>query len=299
MSAVKGKVRENQEFTKETGFFEGKVVAINPSKQELEKLLKRDLENDTEYVGSEILPAHLGSKEVKKSQVVFWVEDVTTGKLRDIRFFLKDMDRVTSPAKEGEAPKVEKKQYINSVGVTTWSDSEDNLPDWFKERSYRVAKSGEEELYGFVVAWLNKLDRKDPDTLLSFDFKKLINGDVRELKAQMGCEYEGTIAPLVIVREVKKEGEEKKYFEQVYSKNVLPGFAMKQVRAAKIDSEFIQKAKNADRKKRSVLQRFVLDITDNQYGIKDFFSLGELEAFDPSKHPIASGKTLVEDDTSY
>jgi len=193
---------------------------------------------------------------------------------------------------------VRKEQYINSIGITTWADDPENLQAWFTERSYRVAKVGEEELYTFIAAWLSKLDRKDKDTLLSFDWNRLINGNVKELTDQMNGEYDDTVVALVTVRVVDKDGEKKEY-EQVYSRDFMPGFAMKQVRVKNVDADFIAKAKITERKKRSMLQKFVLNVTDPQFGTKDFYSLGELQDYDPTKNPVAGDKVLAEDDTSY
>lgn len=296
--SVQGKTKENVEFTKKTGFFEGKVVAINPTKSELEKMLSVEIDNEIDYTSTE----EIEGKEVKRSQIVFWVKDEVEREgshgYRSIRFFLKDLDRTNTIKPEEEGTKVRKRQYINSIGITTWADSVDNLQDWFKERDFRVARVGEEELYTFIGSWLNKLDRKDKDTLLAFDWKRLISGNVKELTDQIGGEYDATVVALVTIRVVEKEGEKKEY-EQVYSRDFMPGFAMKQVRTKKVDADFIAKAKITERKKRSLLQRFVLGVTDSQFGVKDYYSLGELEDYDPTKNPVASDKVLAEDDTSY
>jgi len=298
--SVKGKTRENKEFKKKTGFFKGEVVAINPSKEQLEKLLETEIEGEVEYTGTEEVE---GGETVKKAQIVFWVRNLEEedGRTvyRPVRFFLKDLDRENSVKPEEEGTKLRKKQYINTVGTTTWADRETNLPEWFKERSYRVAKVGEEELYNFVKAWLNKLDINDAEATLSFDWKKLINGDVRELSGQIKGSYDSSIAPLVIVRRVEKEGEEVKEYEQIYNRNMLPGFAIESLDKKAVNEEFISRAKSTDRKKRNKLQKFVLEVTDSQYGIKDFFTLGKLEDYDPSKNPVASKKVLMDDDTSY
>jgi len=298
--SVQGKTKENVEFSKKTGFFEGKVVAINPNKEELAKMLGVEIENEPEYTVTE----EVEGKEVKKAQIVFWLKDEVEREgshgYRSARFWLKDLERTNAITEDELAAgtKIRKKQYINSIGTTTWADKAENIQDWFKERSYRVAKIGEEELYGFIAAWLNKLDRQDKDTLLSFDWNRLINGNVKELKDQMGGEYDDTVVALVVVRSVDKDGEKKEY-EQVYTRKFMPGFAMKQVRVKKVDADFIAKAKVTERKKRSMLQRFVLEVTDSQHGIKDYYTLGELEDYDPTKNPVASDKVLAEDDTSY
>lgn len=284
--SIKGKAREQKEFVKKTGFFEGEVIAINPTRDKLEKILSTTLEKDPEYLSKE----EKDGKEIVKCSIVAWVKDVKSGELRNIRFFLKNVEK--------ENKDKTKKQYINSVGMTTWADNEDNLQDWFVSRPYRVAHEGEEELYNFAVTWLNKLDTRDPETVLSFDWSKLIQGNVKEIADQITGEYSGTICCLVTMRTVDKEGQPMEY-EQVYNKEFLPGYTMKQIRLRRIDDNFIEGAKATEKKKRSKLQKFVLNITDLQYGIKDHFTLGELTPYDSSKNITAGNAVISEDDTDY
>lgn len=284
--SIKGKAREQKEFVKKTGFFEGEVIAINPDREKLEKILGTTLEKDPEYLSKE----EKDGKDIVKVNVVAWVRDVKTGELRNIRFFLKDVLK--------ENKDKTKKQYINNVGMTTWADSEDNLQEWFTSRPYRVAHEGEEELYNFAVTWLNKLDTRDAETVLAFDWSKLMKGNVKEIADQVAGEYSGTICCLVTMRTVDKEGQPMEY-EQVYNKEFLPGYTMKQVRLRKIDTGFIEGAKATEKKKRSKLQKFVLNITDRQYGIKDQFTLGELTPYDPAKNITAGNAVISDEDSSY
>jgi hypothetical protein len=284
--SIKGKAREQKEFVKKTGFFEGEVVAINPDREKLEKILGTTLEKDPEYLSKE----EKDGKEIVKCSIVAWIKDVKSGELRNIRFFLKDVLK--------ENKDKTKRQYINDVGMTTWADSESNLQEWFKSRPYRVAHEGEEELYNFAVTWLNKLDTKDTETVLSFDWSKLMKGNVKEIESQIHGEYCGTLCCLVTMRTVDKEGQPMEY-EQVYNKEFLPGYTIKQVRMRKIDASFIEGARNTEKKKRSKLQKFVLSITDSQYGIKDQFTLGELTPYDPAKNITAGNKVISDEDTSY
>lgn len=281
--SIKGRAREQKDFAKKTGFFEGEVVAINPDKEKLEKLLGIELDKDPEYLGKD-------ENEKTKLNLVAWVKDVKTGELRNIRFFLKDIERINQLGT--------KKQYINDIGMTTWSDTEDNLPDWFASRPYRIAHEGEEELYNFAITWLNKLDTRDAETVLHFDWSKLMKGQVKELTEQINGEYSGTICCLVTMRTINKDGQPMEY-EQVYNKEFLPGYAMKQIRLRKIDNSFIEGAKSTEKKKRSRLQKFVLNVVDSQYGIKDYFTLGELIPYDPSKNIAAGDKVIDDEDTSY
>jgi len=284
MSGVSGKTRTNADFVKKTGFFEGQVMAINPDREKLEKILSTTLEKDPEYLGED-------EGGVKKLNMSIWLKDVKTGEMKNVRFFLKD-----KPKQNTEKTKY---QYINEVGATTWADKPENLPDWFKARAYRKANEGEEEMYNFMVNWLNKLDTRDAGTVLSFEWKKLINGNVKEITEVMGSEFEGTVVCLCVIRETEKDGE-KKIYEQIYNREFMAGYMMKQIRLKKIDADFIKAAEITEKKKRTKLQKFVLAVTDSQYGIKDYFTLGELEEYDPSKNVAASDKAHIkDDDASY
>lgn len=284
--SIKGKAREQKEFVKKTGFFEGEVVAINPDREKLEKMLNTTLDKDPEYLSKE----EKDGKEIVKLNLVAWIKDVKSGELRNIRFFLKDVEK--------ENRDKTKKQYINNVGMTTWADDPSNLADWFASRPHRVAHEGEEELYNFAVTWLNKLDTRDAETVLSFDWSKLMKGNVKEISDQIGGEYSGTICCLVTMRTFDKEGQPMEY-EQVYNKEFLPGYTMKQIRLRKIDEGFIDAAKATEKKKRNKLQKFVLNIKDSQYGIKDYFTLGELVPYDPSKNIASTDDVISDEDTSY
>ena len=277
--SIKGKARDQKEFVKETGFFEGEVLCINPNRETLEKLLGIALEKDPEYLSED--------NGVKRLNLRIWVKNVKDGRLRHIPFFLKDVER--------ENMDKTKKQYINDVGMTAWSDSEENLQDWFKSRPFRVAHEGEEELYNFAVTWLNKLDTRDAETVLHFDWSKLMKGNTKEIGDQVNGEYCGTVCPLVTIRTSDKEGQPIEY-EQVYNKEFLPGYAIKQIRLRKIDESFIDAARTTERKKRTKLQKFVLNVTDPKYGVKDFYTLGEVMPYDPSKNIISGNSVKFEDD---
>lgn len=281
--AIQGQAKEQKDFSKEVGIFEGKVVAINPNKEQLEKLLDTTIDKEPVYASED----EMG---VKKATLVFWLEDQKSKKLKSLRFFLKDVEKTNKDKT--------KKQYITDLGDTSWTDDVNNLPEWFKARSHRVAKEGEDALYKFAKDWLGKLNKKVEGAELSFDWKKLMSGDARELVKEINGSFDTTVVVLNTVRVVESNGDVKEY-EQVYNQEFLPNYAMPYVRAAKIDETFIEIAKKQDRKNRSRLQSFVLAVTDPQYGVKDHYILGELSPYVPGKNIAASDKVISEDDTSY
>lgn len=281
--AIQGEAREKKDFSPEIGLFEAKVVAVNPTKEQLEKLLGTTIEKEPEYIGED-------ANGKKRVTVVFYLQDVKTKKIKNVRFYLKDVVRTNKDNT--------KTQYINQLGGTSWTDSEENLPDWFKNGSPRPAHEGEEQFYKFASAWLNGLKKNTPGATLEFDFKKLINGNVKEITEQIGGKFEGTVVVLSTVRKVDSDGDSKEY-EQIYNQEFMPGYAMSQVRMAKVDDAFIEVATKTDRKKRSWFQSFVLAITDKQYGVKEIFTLTELDRYIPGNHFQASDKVISEDDSSY
>jgi hypothetical protein len=179
MSTIGGKKRESNnlpEFTKKVGLFEAKVIAVNPTAEEYKDILGMELKEDSkaiEYLGE----SQDGNKTLRLD---FWLEEIKNKDKFKVTFFLENKIRDN---KDGT-----KRQYINAVGTTSWADDENNLLSWFTARDYRVAFVGEEELYEFMKVWLGNLDYKDAETTLQLDFKKLINGNVRDIKAQINGE---------------------------------------------------------------------------------------------------------------
>ena len=181
MSAIGGKIREqssgssDSNYEKKVGIFEANIVAINPTAEEYSSILGREISPDskaTEYLGE----TKDGNTYLR---IDVWLQEVKNQDNFKVSFFLEDKQRQN---RDGT-----KNQYINSVGTTSWADEESNLYDWFtKDRDFRIAYVGEEDLYNFMQKWLSKLDYRDVETELQLDWKKLMRGDVRDLKSQIG-----------------------------------------------------------------------------------------------------------------
>ncbi len=153
MAMAKGK--ESTEggagFPKYIGVGSFKVLTVNPTKEELEKIYDSSLDKDPEYVGKD-------DKNVDQVRIDFIVAtDVEKNGGIDFKtklsFFLKNAPRLNSAGT--------KVQVINAYGETTWVDLElakkGELPDnqsWF-ETPYRAAFVGEEELTHFLKVFLN------------------------------------------------------------------------------------------------------------------------------------------------
>lgn len=292
MSAIGGKKRENDgNFSKKVGLFTATVLAVNPTEKEFKDILGMELKEDSkaaEYVGERD-----GNSLVR---IDFWLEntklnpDGTKDKPYKLSFFLEDKVRTNKDDT--------KTQYINSIGSCAWAEDEDSLPDWFTKRDFRPAYHGEEDLFEFMRGWLNKLDYRDTETSLELDWKKLMKGDVRDIKEQVNGEWAGEIGCLatVIVKEV--EGETKEY-QGVYNRAFVPAYAMKHFRLIDYDNENVQKALTTKASKDlKVYERFVIRVT-GEYGCKDFFCLKDIKDYDPNDNPVATNAPLTEGGADY
>lgn len=273
--AIGGNKRELTDFTKYVGFFEGKVVAVNPTKEELGKLLGTDIEKDIEYTSED----GDGNSRLKLN---FKVQDVKSGKIFTVAFLLTDKTRVN---KDGT-----KTQYINVTGGSAWTDNnEDNLPEWFTKYDHRPAKSGEDDLYNFMRTWAGGCDWNTNEEY--FNWKKLMRGNVDEIKEFIDSDRVNTILCNAIISTQEKDGEVKEY-QQVYNKFFTYGNVIKTVRLAKPNTpEYLQAAKDQfkkDRKKLNSLQRFVLNIEDEEFGCKDFYVLEELKEYNSEDNVVSN-----------
>lgn len=292
MSAIGGKKRENQDgnFSKKVGLFAATVIAVNPTEKEYKDILGMELKEDSkacDYVGERD-----GNTLVR---VDFWLENVKANAeghkdKYKISFFLEDKVRTNKDDT--------KTQYINSIGNCAWADDENNLPEWFTKRDYRPAYHGEEDLFEFMRSWLNKLDYRDAETALSLEWKKLMKGDVKDIKGEVNGEWAGEIGCLatVIVKDV--DGEPKEY-QGVYNRAFLPVYSLKHFRLVDYDNPEVQNALSTKASKDlKVYERFVLKIT-GEYGCKDFYSLKDIKDYDPAENPVATNAPLTEGGADY
>lgn len=284
--AISGNKREQKDFSLKVGLFEANVIAINPNMEQFEKLLGIELKEDskaTEYLGE----SKDGNIYLRLS---VWLEDKKSGDKFNMNFFLEN--------KERENKELTKKQYINTIGICAWADDPNNLPDWFTKREYRVAMQGEEDLYTFMRSWLGDLDYSNDTTVLELDWKKLMKGNVNEIKDQLNGEWSRDFVALATVISKEKDGEVKEY-QGIYNKAFLPSYAMKFFRMINYqDPEVIEGLKKKKNRDLKVQERFVLNVT-GEYGCKDFFLLKDLKDYDPSENVVSTNKPISESGSDY
>lgn len=289
MSTIGGKKRESNalpEFTKQVGLFEAKVVAINPSAEEYKDVLEIELKDDSKAL--EYLSVN---KEGNTSlRVDIWLQDIKNDGKFKVTFFLENREKENKDAT--------KLQYINAVGVCSWAADADDLPDWFAKRDYRPAFVGEEELYGFLRTWLGNLDYRDEETTLDLDWKKLMKGNLKDLKSQIDGEYCTNVVALATIKTVVKDGDVKEY-QNIYNKSFLPAYTLKQFRLVDYNKSDMQsKLRAKATRELKPHERFVVNIT-GEYGCKDYFVFKDLADYDADANLVSSDSTISEDDADF
>ena len=286
---IQGDKRERQalpEVSKKVGLFEARVVAINPTTEEFKEVLNIDIPEDskaTEYLGT----SRDGNTFLR---VDIWLEEVKKKDKFKVTFFLEDKEREN---KDGT-----KKQYINNIGRCAWADDPNNLAEWFAKRDYRVAFVGEEELYEFLRTWLGELDYSKESTVLQLEWKKLMKGNLKDLKSQVDGAYCTNVAALATITVKQKDGENKEY-QSIYNKAFLPAYYLKNFRLINYNDPTVQSGLRAKKSKDlKPHERFVVNVT-GEYGCKDYYTLRDLQEYNPDDNLVASDKTLSDDGSDF
>jgi hypothetical protein len=291
MSNIGGKKKEQgqgqqTEYAKKVGLFEANVIAINPTMEEYKDILGMELKEDSrsvEYLGK----SQDGNVTLR---VDFWLEEIKNKDKFKVTFFIENKERTNKDET--------KKQYINTVGTCSWASDANDLPTWFATREYRVAFTGEEDLYNFVRTWLGNLDYRDAETTLQLDWKSLMKGNLKDLKSQIGGEYCTSVVALATIKSVVKDDDAKEY-QSVYNKAFLASYNLKQFRLLDYsNSSVLGNIRNKKSKDLKPHERFVLNVT-GEYGCKDFYVLKDLKEYNASDNMVASDAIIADDDASY
>lgn len=256
--ALKGKEKEVKNYTKYVGMFNGNIVTVNPTKDEMEKILGINSDKEPEYMSEN---QENGAKRVTLS---FWLKEVSLNTFFNVRFNLEDTVKV---AKSGN------KQFINSIGTTSYADDIDNVPDFIKEndREIRLAKNGEESLYKFLRAWLSQLNYGDPNTELKLDWKTLMKGNMKELREAINNFSTQAVCAMATVR----TAEDGKEYQSVYPYEFLPEYAYNCFTGVK-------------GKRYKSVDKFIEKVSDIDYGCKDYYELVPIKEYDPTKNVVNS-----------
>lgn len=283
-SSIGGKKREVvSDFSKKVGLGVVKVIAVNPTVEEYVSVLgfpEKEDASEISYTGT----SRDGNNYVRLD---FWTQTKKPNSKGEhdkfkVTFFLEDKVRLNKEET--------KTQFINNIGVCSWGESPADLPDWFTKREFREAKSGEEEFYGFLRTWLAQIDYRDATSELEIDWKRLIKGDVRDLRSQVKGEWAVPFILLATVITKEVDGEIKEY-QSVYNKAFLPEYSLKHFRVLNYqDEKIIEEIEGKKFKDRKTHEKFVLNVVGD-YGCKDFYKLKELADYDSSENVVTSEST--------
>ena len=289
--AVKGKAREQKpDFVKElyTGFAQVRVVAINPTRDELNKLFGKTEESEKD----ELVYLRKDKDGNEYLELTFWLRDEDSDKhfIQSIKLY--NEERVSRDGK--------KVQIINSTCGTSWVpfklDKKGNptnvademlIQDWFLDytnkdkevvgqKNWRKAIRGEEELGILLRTWLS-MDWNDPETEVMVDIKKLFAGDLKDLKDMIG---DGVFAKsFVILTGVRtNENDSTKKYQAIFSKSYLPSGFMTYIRDGnRFPSDYTKR----------VWKKFT-DTVSDQYGFTCFHKLVPLQVYNEKEDPVGT-----------
>jgi len=148
-----------------TGLTDVQVVALNPTKEEAEKL-GINMKNDPIYITTDETSGN------KKIRIDIYVKSEATGRIDKMAFFMEDVAKTSSAGNT---------QYINNFGKSCYAASIAEATEkyqWFKGDGAREAVSGEVELVDFIVNLLNI----EKDQVAKLDNPKLFfTGNLTEI----------------------------------------------------------------------------------------------------------------------
>jgi len=281
---IKGTQKTETTFEKKfyTGFGEFEIVAICPTRAQLDKILgiteREEEPKEIDYLSTD----GEGNRRVR---LTFLMRE-RSGELVYNSILLTEKFRTN---KDGT-----KYQFVNSVCQTAWAENESVLPDWFtkcydKEKNYlgdrivRKALVGEEEFVTLIRSWLGKLDFYSKDTEVFADTKKLFAGNFKDLQGIMDTNFVKPFVALVGVR--TKDGEDGiKQYQGVYQKSYLP-------------LDLLKTACNAGNTSnswhRKVWDKFYDDLV-GEYGYKDFYTISPFKEYNKDEDVSSSVQTFVQ-----
>jgi len=218
------------------------VLAVNPSKEELEKLYGRTLDNAPEYVGKTEVGPEGAKKEVPQVRIDFIVkadpEKYLDSQNQPLDFVSKVSLFVAKSYRIGANSG--KYQVIDKYGRTAWATKEDieakRIPQYANgpaniDADYRPAYIGEEELINFLKSYLNipnveKWENKQVVGLIDHPedaearlehLDDYFKGDVSELRTIIGFQPNNKVKVLFGVRNT----EDNKQYQTVYTRMFL------------------------------------------------------------------------------
>lgn len=210
MEEIKGNNSTDQvlnQIENHVGLMNMKVVAINPTKDELVKIL--NIENPTNIKEPQYKDLDLQKDGILQNKIVFQLQ----GKLPDGKIKNSRLEFLVAP-RERKNKDGNKTQIVNRLGQFSWNteaeiEANPNMK-WFQHVPYHNAMIGEEQLIDFIRNWMN-LGTKDNCNI--GNLLATMSGDMTELKSYM-TQFPNNEAT-VWLDVIENNG---KYYQSVYNK---------------------------------------------------------------------------------
>jgi hypothetical protein len=146
-------ITEGAEIKLYTGVENFKVVALNPSKEEMEEMYGREINFTPDYIGEVEVEDTDGKRKVKQIRLDFFLANEDESITTKLQFYVSDTHHRSTTGKF---------KCINSFGADIWLEKdavdEQILPDnlqWYNADGVKIARRGEVELISFLVNFLN------------------------------------------------------------------------------------------------------------------------------------------------
>lgn len=225
-----GKQSEETSFKLYKGVAALNIIAVNPTKSEMEKITGRTMDNEPEYVGKD----DNGNDTVR---LTFWAKTAQDSKVNN------NIEMVTSfsfilTKKQRVGSNSGKIQVIDKYGRTAWATKEDiaskSIPQYTSgpaniDNDYRPACDGEEFLVDFLIQWLNIpgpavykegkwVMKDDPsDSEVSLNLGDLFKGNVKEIAELVKLATNYAVKAAVGIRTT----DEGKQYQQVFTRKFV------------------------------------------------------------------------------
>lgn len=214
------------------------IVAVNPTKKELEELQGRSIENEPEYKGKT-------DDGVDTMRVVFYAKTNPDAKVNNgIELLLPISFMLTKSTRVGQTSG--KIQVIDKYGRTAWATKDElnskTIPQYANgpaniDKNYRAIYQGEEQLVNFLIQWLNipnPADYKDgkwvmkanpEDSEVDLNMEALFKGDVTELKDLIKLAPNFLVKAAVGIRTTDEGKQYQAVFTRMFVKNAVTNYS--------------------------------------------------------------------------
>lgn len=245
-----------------TGFTKCKIVAINPSEEEIEQL--------TGEYPEDFKPYSWERSDILHGRIDIYLQDISD-EVYKYSIYISD---------EALEYKSGIKKYINCVGDTQPANTEDDLWDSFKyfenatwidgkptnkeiigDKEYHIARKGEEEVLHLRKLLING-NLKDPKANIFLNWEKLLSGDVSRLQKDISNTGEYHLVCLLYVDEE---------LHQKVWKEFLPVKMLAEINTQSFSKYTI-----------GVWNKYKKNLENEYSGIKGHYYLGRLKKFEES-----------------